>query len=200
MPLKLDSVDVAILRALSEDGRKSLRQLAKIVNVTTPTVHARLKRMMRTGLISRIAPIYNVDKLDKGVGALIWLKIEASIVAHVTSEFKNLEEVKGIFFTTGEGNLLLKIFVTSYDKIKPITDRITSIKGVHLLSTQMITKTLKDEQGIIIEPDIGILLKCDYCNSSIKGQPSTLKTLVGDRFFCCNTCLTVYKEKYRSRM
>lgn len=87
-----------------------------------------------------------------------------------------------------------------YDKIQSISDRIGAIEGVHLLSTQMITKTLKDEQGIVIEPEIGVLLKCDHCKGMVKEEPFTLKVLDGERFFCCNTCLTAYKEKYRSRI
>ncbi len=200
MPLKLDSLDIAILRALSVDGRKSYRQVAQIVKASTPTVQARYERMVQSGLISRIAPIYNVDKLDKGIGALLWLKVEAPKVLDVASEIAKLEEVKGVFATTGEGNLLIKIFETSYDKIQSISNRIAVLEGVHLLSTQMITKTLKDEQGIVIEPEIEVLLKCDHCKGMVKGDPLTLKVLDGERFFCCKTCLTAYKEKYRSRI
>lgn len=201
MPLKLDSVNVAILKALSINGRRSYRQLAKIVKVSTPTVQTRIERMIQTGLISRIAPIYNVDKLDKGFGALLWLKVKASKVVDVASEVSKLDEVKSVFITTGESNLLLKIWGESYDNIQHImSEKIDILEDIQITSTQMITKTLKDEQGIVIEPDGGILVKCDYCKGMIQGDPFTLKVLKGERFFCCNTCLTSYKEKYKSRI
>ncbi len=201
LPLKLDSLDVAILQALSEDGRRSYRQIAQIVKASTPTVQARFERMIQSGLISRIAPIYNVDRLDKGFGALVWLKVDANKVVKVAAEMARLEEIKGVFVTTGEGNLLVKIFGKDYDTIQSIiSDKIGVVEGVQLLSTQMITKTLKDEQSIAIEPDTGVLLSCDYCKGKIQGSPATFKVLDGERYFCCNTCLTSYKEKYGSKL
>jgi Lrp/AsnC family leucine-responsive transcriptional regulator len=201
MPLRLDTLDVSLLRALDEDGRKSLRQLAKITKVSTPTVDSRLNRIMQSGLISRIAPIYSVDKLDRGVGALLSLRLDESKVIDVVKKIAPLECVKGIFVTSGEGNLLIKIFCTNYDKIQSfISDQIESIEGVHVISTQMIIKSLKDEQGIVIEPDVGVLLKCDHCDGTIKGDPLIMKITHGERFFCCKTCLQAYQEKYKSKL
>jgi len=36
MPLKLDELDVKILKALYDDGRKSYREIAKIIGVSAP--------------------------------------------------------------------------------------------------------------------------------------------------------------------
>jgi len=154
IPLKLDSVDVAILKALTEDGRRSYRQLAKIVKVSTPTVGARLKRILQSGLISRVAPIYNPSKLDRGIAEIMWLKVEAIRIADVANKIAQLEEVKSVFMTTAEGNLLVKIVVNSYDKLQAVYDKIEAIEKIRILSTQTISKTIKDEQGVIIEPDI----------------------------------------------
>jgi DNA-binding Lrp family transcriptional regulator len=201
MPLKLDSVDAAILQALSVDGRKSLRQLSREINISAPTVDARLKRIMQSGLISRIAPIYNMDKLDEIVNILLWLKVEGPKLSATASELAKLEEVKGIFITTGEGNLLVKISDTDYDNIQHIiSDKIGATDGVNVLSTQMITKTLKDEQGVAIKPTTKVSLRCDYCKEMIGGDVVTLKIMDGERFFCCKTCLSTYKEKYKAKI
>ncbi len=201
MPLKLDSVDAAILEALSVDGRKSLRQLAREINVSAPTVDARLQRIMQSGLISRIAPIYNMDKLDEIVNILLWLKVEGPKLSATASELAKLEEVRGVFITTGEGNLLVKISDTDYHNIQNIiSDKIGAIDGVNVLSTQMITKTLKDEQGVAIKSTTKVSLRCDYCKETIGGDVVTLKIMDGERFFCCKICLTTYKEKYKAKI
>lgn len=201
MPLKLDSVDAAILEALSVDGRKSLRQLSREINISAPTVDARLKRIMQSGLISRIAPIYNMDKLEEVVNILLWLKVEGPKLSATASELAKLEEVRGVFITTGEGNLLVKISDTDYHNIQNIiSDKIGAIDGVNVLSTQMITKTLKDEQGVAIKPTTKVSLRCDYCKEMIGGDVVTLKIMDGERFFCCKTCLSTYKEKYKAKI
>jgi len=200
MPLKLDQVDVRLLNALCEDGRRSLRELARIVGVSTPTVEARLRKIMQTGMISRIAPIFNIEKLDSGVTMLLALKVEASRLDDAPSEIAKIPEVKSVFVTTGDANLLVKVVAGSYEKIEfVISGKIGSMQGVSLLSTQVVTKAFKDEQGVLIEPEAGIRLRCDYCKREITGDPSILKLQNGDRFFCCGTCLQAYKEKYHLR-
>jgi DNA-binding Lrp family transcriptional regulator len=42
---KLDKIDLAIINSLMNDGRKSFRQIAKEIGVSTPTVEARFSRM-----------------------------------------------------------------------------------------------------------------------------------------------------------
>lgn len=201
MPLKLDQLDFAILKVLSEDGRRSYREIARLIGISSPTVEARLKRIMESGLISRIAPIFNVDKVERGVSMLISLKVEASKLATVASEISRLPEIKGVFITTGESNLLVRIAANNYEKTESIiSDKIAPISGVSVLNTQIITRTLKDEQGVIIESEISVKLGCEYCKKPIAGDPTILKLQDSEHFFCCGTCLSAYKEKYGSRL
>lgn len=65
MPHKLDDVDLAILKSLFEDGRKSFRTISKEVNVTTPTVKARYQRLVNLGFIKSISPDLDMSKIDK---------------------------------------------------------------------------------------------------------------------------------------
>ena len=60
-------------------------------------------------------------------------------------------------------------------------------------------KTLKNHH---IKLDKGMLVKiaCDYCKGSVHGKPSILKFANVERFFCCTSCKTLYKEKYKGRI
>jgi DNA-binding Lrp family transcriptional regulator len=40
---KLDNIDIAIFKALIQDGRKSFRQIAREIKASTPTVEARFR-------------------------------------------------------------------------------------------------------------------------------------------------------------
>ena len=64
---------------------------------------------------------------------------------------------------------------------------------------QIRQQTLK---GHKIKLDKGMLVKitCDYCNGPTYGKPSILKVGNQERFFCCTSCKTLYKEKYRGRI
>lgn len=69
MPLKLDDIDLAILKSILEDGRKSYRRIAKEINVSAPTVKIRYERLFSAGLIKSISPILDLSKLDKSTSS-----------------------------------------------------------------------------------------------------------------------------------
>ncbi|MGI0066268.1 MAG: winged helix-turn-helix transcriptional regulator [Nitrosotalea sp.] len=60
----------------------------------------------------------------------------------------------------------------------------------------------KTHKGHRIKLDKGMLVKitCDYCNVPTHNKPSILKVSDQERFFCCSSCKTLYKEKYRGRI
>lgn len=134
MPIKLDSIDTAILNVLSKDGRKSFRQIARDIGASTPTVKLRYERLVSIGLIKLIAPVLDLSKITKG----------------------------------------------TKDKLDSnITERRSQIN---------------------LDEEISIDVDCEYCKAQIAGKPLTLKILEHERFFCCTSCRSLYKEKYRGRI
>ncbi len=45
-----------------------------------------------------------------------------------------------------------------------------------------------------------IKLSCDYCKGSVDGKPIISKFSKFERFFCCTSCRSLYKEKYKTRI
>ncbi len=134
MPHGLDEVDIAILNSLIEDGRKSFRQIAREIKVTTPTVQARYRRLVNLGFIKSVSPVLDISKLDK----------------------KSKKQIK-----------------------KP--DQKTSSK-------------------LKLDTNHDIKVVCDYCDGPVLGKPTVLKFAQFERFFCCNSCKTLYKEKYAGKI
>ena len=66
LPVQLDNTDIAILRSLMEDGRKSFRAISREINISTPTVKARYERLVNMGLIKSVKPEIDLSKVDKG--------------------------------------------------------------------------------------------------------------------------------------
>ena len=65
MHTELDEIDLAIINSLMKDGRKSFRQIAREIKVSTPTVEFRFCKMKKDlGIIKNIQPIIDTDKLD----------------------------------------------------------------------------------------------------------------------------------------
>src|SRR5574341_2064892 len=67
MPCQLDDYDVAILKALLKDGRKSFRQISRETGITTPTVRARFERLINVGFIRSVSPIFDFGIVEERV-------------------------------------------------------------------------------------------------------------------------------------
>ncbi len=64
MPFQLDKNDVAILKSLLEDGRKSFRQISRETGITTPKVKARFDRLINVGFIKGVLPVFDFSKVN----------------------------------------------------------------------------------------------------------------------------------------
>jgi DNA-binding Lrp family transcriptional regulator len=65
LPVDLDNMDVAILKSLMEDGRKSFRAISREIKVSTPTVKSRYERLVNIGLIRSVKPEIDLSKINK---------------------------------------------------------------------------------------------------------------------------------------
>ena len=60
-------------------------------------------------------------------------------------------------------------------------------------------KTIKS-RGIKLGKGMIIEVSCDYCKGSVDGKPHVLKFGNFERFFCCTSCKSLFKEKYKTKM
>ena len=54
--------------------------------------------------------------------------------------------------------------------------------------------------GIRLDKGALVKMTCDYCKGPVEGKPSVFKFANMERFFCCTSCRTLYKEKYKGRI
>lgn len=70
MPLHLDNKDIAIIKSLLKDGRKSFRQISRETGITTPTVKARFERLVNIGFIEGVLPVFDFGKVNNTKGII----------------------------------------------------------------------------------------------------------------------------------
>ncbi|MGQ0795810.1 MAG: AsnC family transcriptional regulator [Nitrosopumilaceae archaeon] len=60
----------------------------------------------------------------------------------------------------------------------------------------------KAHQGHGLRIGRGMLVKmtCDYCDGPVQGKPCIFKFANMERFFCCTSCKSLYKEKHKGRI
>jgi DNA-binding Lrp family transcriptional regulator len=65
LPIDLDDIDVAVLKSLMEDGRKSFRAISREIKVSTPTVKSRYERLVNIGLVKSVKPEIDLSKVNR---------------------------------------------------------------------------------------------------------------------------------------
>lgn len=71
-----------------QDGRKSFRQIAREIGVSTPTVESHFSRMMGLGVIKNIVPILDSERLEKDL--CICLSEDRSSLSNTDNSRQNL--------------------------------------------------------------------------------------------------------------
>ncbi len=70
----------------------------------------------------------------------------------------------------------------------------TSIKLDQIRDKAIKSHHIKLDKGMLVK------LSCDYCKGPVHGKPSILKFANFERFFCCTSCKSLYREKYKGRI
>jgi DNA-binding Lrp family transcriptional regulator len=198
---KLDKVDLAIINSLMADGRKSFRQIAKEIGVSTPTVEARFSRMRTMGIIKNIEPILDIDIIENQLSALVFLKTNLAQSVQIADELAAIAEVRRVYMMTGERNIAAKVVSDRPESLeKMIRESIAPIEGIDSISYQIITRTVKDSQSISIKEEMFLKLQCDFCDAEITKKAKKIEIENQRRYFCCNSCMILYKQKYKGRI
>ena len=84
--------------------------------------------------------------------------------------------------------------------IKSISPVIDSTNVVNEQKEQVQISSSHESQNLNLKSGMSVKMKCDLCDGPIGDKPHVFKFANFERFFCCNTCRTQYKEKNRGRI
>jgi len=84
--------------------------------------------------------------------------------------------------------------------IKSISPVIDSTNVVNEKKEQVQVSGSNESQDVNLKSGMSVKMKCDLCEGPIGDKPHVFKFATFERFFCCNTCKTQFKEKNRGRI
>ncbi len=84
--------------------------------------------------------------------------------------------------------------------IKSISPVIDSTNVVNEQKEKVQVSTSNESQDINLKSGMSVKMKCDLCEGTIGDKPHVFKFASFERFFCCNTCKTQFKEKNKGRI
>jgi len=192
---QLDETDILLIKVLQKDSRKSLKELARLTDVSVPTARARIDRLVNLGVIRQFTVAIDPQKLLGGVTAFINLKAKLAEIDAIKSALSQMEEVVGLYVTTGECDLVVKVCVQDARMLEEfILRKLNKVAGIEGARSGVVVETAKEEYGPYIRPGFGIKVFCATCRKEIRDNP--IKRVLQDveYYFCCNTCMSTYED------
>lgn len=192
--LDLDATDTAILRALQEDARASLRTVAKRVGVSVPTVSAHLRNLEALGIVRGYRTVLDPERLDETTLALV-VQTRDRDTDQVATRLAESGWARRVL-TGRPGWILVDATAVRRDEVDRILTTITRVPGVVGVQKYVGLKTVKDEPAALLSGRLSTSLVCFECKGPIRGEPVKVRRDGRYHYFCCHTCERLYLDRY----
>ncbi len=154
---QLDDKDRLLLRLLQENSRISQAELARQLNLTTPGLQKRLKKLEENGFIDRYVTLVNREAL--GLDLLCFTQVTLAhhhpeCVGQFCEQVKELPEILECHHLTGEFDYLLKVVVSNHQHLqKFLSEKITQIPGVEKVRTNIVLNEIKVSTSLPLDEE-----------------------------------------------
>lgn len=151
----LDKVDFEMLKRLDEDGEVSVEELSDELDVSTSTIYYRLDGYRDKGILK--GKISKLDPKKLGVGLIAITEIHANYdgpgYEEIASELSSLSGVQRVFFMLGEMSFYIISRVRDQEHLQRLMEAIIQTDGVENSNTNVVLRTFKDEDRLLVNYD-----------------------------------------------
>jgi len=144
--MDLDEKDLQVLEELKENAKRTTSQISKRVNLPITTVHNRIKKLEKLGIIKRYTVELDYKKLEKPVAAYVMVQVIYMLPSgikvmqeDVAKHIKTLPGVELVELLTGGTDILVKVRVKDVDELNDfIIRKLRKIEGVDKTQTMVV--------------------------------------------------------------
>ena len=135
--VKIDGIDKEILRALMQDARTPVLEIARNVGISGAAIHQRLKKLEASGLIAGSKFIINPKVLGYTTMAFVGIYLDKAMRnPEAVKQLREIPEVLECHYTTGNWSVFIKILCKDNEHLMNLLNKeIQSIKGVSRTET-----------------------------------------------------------------
>ena len=138
----MDDIDLRLVSALVADARTSYAELARMVGLSGPSVHDRVRRLERSGVIRGYSADVDPAAVGLGVTALVGILqregVEQDDLADALAE---VEEVEDCWFVAGEEAFVVKVRGADIDALEHTLGVLRRTPGVARTRTTVVLST-----------------------------------------------------------
>lgn len=118
LQLNLDSLDFKILSMLSDNARKPFLEIARECNVSGAAIHQRVAKLQSMGVIT--GSMLEVNPSAVGFDTCAYMGFflkDPTTFNSVVEKLREIPEVVECYFTTGQYDMLIKLYARNNDHL-----------------------------------------------------------------------------------
>jgi Lrp/AsnC family transcriptional regulator for asnA, asnC and gidA len=142
----IDEADGDILAILEKNAKARIAAIAKRTGMPASTVHHRIKRMEKDGVIAGWGIRKDYRKMGFGIKAHVLVFVDLASIKrmrktqqHIADELGRIPGVENSEIVTGEADLMVTVRARDIDEFRRILlERIQSVEGITETKTMMV--------------------------------------------------------------
>ena len=142
----MDKKDETILKLLKENSKLTTQQISKKTLMPITTIHNRIKKLLREGIIKRYTIELDNKKLGKNISAYIHIMVDYRILKEnkisqhdLGKKLKQQELVEEIAIVAGGTDMIIKVRVKDIDELDDfVTKKLRNMGGIEKTQTMVI--------------------------------------------------------------
>lgn len=125
-----DELDRRIIRELQRNARESTSNIATRLNVARSTVHERIARMEKDGVITGYSVVLSRNPSEENIQALVLLEVKQQETRKILHRISQYSEVRVCLSINGEYDLFISIEAPRIEDLDIIIDELVQLQGV----------------------------------------------------------------------
>jgi len=145
--IKTDAKDRELLTLLQEDSKRTTKEYANRMGLSTTAVYERIKRLEKTGVIRKYVALVDKTRVNKAFMVLCHVKLVQHIKEYVLQferEVVQLEEVSECYHISGDYDYILKVNVSNIEAYREfMVTKLTAIKNIGSTQSSFVISEVK---------------------------------------------------------
>ncbi len=138
----MDDIDRQLLRALHVDARTSYADLARQVGLSAPSVHDRVRKLERDGVLRGTYADVDPTLIGLGVSALVGLQQREGVESDdIVAALREVDAIEDCWFVAGDEAFVVKVRVADLDALDRTLSVLRKVPGVARTRTTVVLST-----------------------------------------------------------
>ena len=136
---RVDDNDKVIIEMLRENARSSLRDIAKVVDMSPSSVRNRIEKLLERGLIKRFTIDVDYRKMGYEIQVIVLITSRPGSSESLYKSLQKFEQISKVYWTSGPANFVCLVRVHDMNELSIfLTTQLERLEGVERVESMFL--------------------------------------------------------------